>query len=268
MILKFAVGSIFFFISTVTLAQGNVDGFFKAKGDLDLAFSGTFSASNKYFRKDDIIDYDRAQAIIGVYGTYGLTDKWDVILSAPLINFVPQDLAVFTKYKLIELRGKKSEFAIAPAVGITFPMTNYATQTGQAIGQRATIIQPKLIMQYKHDKNWFIQAQGGYNYAFDPVPSAMVASIKAGYIRNDWYFDAWFDYQYGIGGTDYGVVGADFRELGVSYNRVGGVVYKNVGKKSGVFVNGSYIVSGRNIGQAFAVGAGYVLKLKTNKKSK
>ena len=266
--MKHKIISLCLLVSTLSFSQGSVDGFFKQKGDLDLAFSGTYSGSTIYLTPDGDKEIGRTQAIIGVYGTYGLTDNWDVILSLPLINFVPQDAAIFTKYKLVGVRGKKSEFTLAPAVGVTFPMKNYATQTAQAIGQKATIIQPKLIMQIKHDKNWFVQAQGGYNYALSPVPSAVAASIKAGYIYKKWYFDAWFDYQFAIGGENYGFIKPDFRELGVSYNRVGGVIYKGIGKWSGVFVNGSYVLSGRNIGQAFSVGAGYVLKLNTKKKSK
>ena len=253
-------------VSLFSFSQGNVDGFFKSKGEFDLAFSGSISNSTKYFRTLGPIEYKRFQAIVGAFGTYGITQKWNVIVSLPLVNFKPQDASVFTKYKLISHNSKKGLVTIAPALGISFPMSNYPTQSGQAIGQRATIIQPKIVLQYKHIKNWFIQTQGGYNYTIDPVPSAIVASAKAGYIYKEWYFDAWFDYQYGIGGKDYGIGAPDFRELGVSYSKIGAVVYKNVGKKSGVFLNGSYILSGRNIGQTYAVSAGYVLKLKTARK--
>lgn len=264
--MKFGTLIVALFFSALSFSQGNVDGFFKSKGELDLAFSGSYSASTKYLRKDDVINFERNQAIIGIYGVYGITDKWNAIISLPMINFKPQDGTVLVKYKLVGKQGKKGDFTLAPAVGVSFPMSNYVTQSGQAIGQQATILQSKLVLQYKHPKNWFIQAQGGYNYAFNPVPSALVASVKIGYIYKKWYFDAWFDYQYGIGGKDYGIIKPDFRELGVSYDKVGGVVYRNIGKRSGVFINGSYIIAGRNIGQAYAVSAGYVLKLNTNKK--
>lgn len=255
-----------FSISFCSSSQGNVDGFFKSKGELDFAFSGSYSGSKKYFRKNDVIDYNRSQAIIGVYGVYGITNKWNVIVSLPLVNFKPQDASVYAKYKLIYRNTKNGNFTLFPAFGVSFPMSNYETQSGQAIGQRATILQPKIVGQYHHSKNWFIQAQGGYNYAITPVPSSIVASIKIGYIYKKWYFDAWFDYQYGVGGKDFGIDGSNFRELGVSYDKVGGVIYRNIGEKFGVFLNGSYILSGRNIGQAFTLSSGFVLKLQTIKK--
>lgn len=247
-------------------AQGNVDGFFKSKGELDIAFSASYSASKIYFSSVGPINFERNQAILGLYGTYGITDKWNVILNLPMINFKPQDAAIFTKYKLVDVKGNKGEFTLAPAIGVSFPISNYRFQSGQAIGQQATQIQPKIVLQYKHKSNLFIQAQGGYNYAFDPVPSSVSVSVKLGYIYKAWYFDAWFDYQYGIGGEDYGLIKPDFRKLGVSYNKIGGVIYRNIGEKWGVFINGSYIISGRNIGQAYAVSAGFVFKLNTNKK--
>lgn len=259
---------IFMLFSSSTFSQGNVDGFFKAKGESNLAFSGSYSGSTKYFRTNGTIDYNRSQLILGAFGIYGITDKFNAILSLPLINFKPQDASIFTKYRLIHHTSKKSDFTLAPALGISFPMSNYQTQSGQAIGQKATIIQPKLVMQFKHFKNWFIQAQGGYSHALNPVPSSVGASVKIGYIYKKWYFDTWFDYQFGIGGTDYGIDSPDFRTLGVSYNRIGGVVYRNIGEKSGLFLNSSYILSGRNIGNAITISTGYVIKLKTAKKNK
>jgi hypothetical protein len=249
-----------FLSTTYTFSQGNIDGFFKSKGQLDLAFSASFSASKHYLMRQDKIEIPRSQAIVSTFGIYGLTDNWSVIVSLPLINLELQDASVFTKYKLAHCTSKNGELTLAPAVGISFPMSKYDPETPQAIGQRATVVQPKLLLQYKHLKNWFIQAQGGYNYAIDPVPSAFVASTKVGYIYEKWYFDIWADYQYGIGGEDY--EGAlSFRELGVSYAKLGGVIYRNIGDSSGVFFNGSYIFSGRNIGQAFYLSTGYVLKL-------
>jgi hypothetical protein len=249
-----------FLSTTYTFSQGNIDGFFKSKGQLDLAFSASFSASKHYLMRQDKIEVPRSQGIISAFGIYGLTDNWSVIVGLPLINLELQDASVFTKYKLAHCDSKNGEFTLAPAVGISFPMSKYDTETAQAIGQRATVVQSKLLLQYKHLKNWFIQVQGGYNYAIDPVPSAFAASIKVGYIYEKWYFDIWADYQYGIGGEDY-QEGRDFRDLGVSFAKLGGVIYRNIGDSSGVFFNGSYIFSGRNIGQAFYLSTGCVLKL-------
>ena len=267
--------SIFLFLllfcfNSLTIGQGNVDGFFKPKGELDVALSSSFGNSTRYFTGNNLIAYDRNQLILSAYANYGLSNRFNLIISLPVINFTFQDAAVFAKLKLVQKNISKGEISLFPSVGITFPTHKYETESGQSIGQRATVLQPKLIAQYKSNKGWFLQGQMGYNYSFFPVPSSIAASCKIGYIYKQWYFDLWYDYQYGIGGRDYasGLGGPlnSFRDLGVSYNRIGGVVYKNIGDKWGLFLNGSLIYNGRNISELFVLGGGVVLKFKVKSK--
>ena len=258
--------SFFLCLSCLGFTQGNVDGFFKPKGDLDVAISGTYVYSRIYFAGVSSIFYKRDQSIIGLYGVYGLSDKWNLIASLPVINFTPQDLSLYAKYKLYESKFNACEVTLAPAFGVSVPAWNYNTESGQAIGQQAVTVQPKLVMQFKHARNWFVQAQTGYNYSINSVPSAYVASAKAGFIYKKWYFDVWYDYQLSIGGKDYGAGGLEsFRELGVSYERVGGVVYASIGDRWGGFLSLSTVLSGRNSSDSNTFNGGVVLKFKTTK---
>ncbi len=253
-----------------SFAQGPVDGFFKSKNELDLAFSGSYNYAPKYYAGTKLINYARNQAIVSLYGNYGLSERWNLILSLPLINFKPQDVGLYGKFKLINKQFKKSEWSVFPTMGVSLPTWKYETQSGQAIGQRAVQFQPMLVTQFKWYKGLFIQAQTHYNYVLQPVPSSINASIKIGFASNKFYYDLWYDYQNGFGDKDYlGPVSFDsFRELVTSYQRIGGVVYYTINEKWGVFINGSYTLSGRNMSQATNVGAGVVLKLKTGKKAK
>ena len=260
----------FLALSITASAQGNVDGFFKPKGDLDVAFSGGYAHADQYIGGSNLINYKRSQTILSVYAAYGLSQKWNVIASLPLINFSLQDVALFTKYKLVEKVVSHGAFTLAPAAGISFPVTSYNTESGQSIGQRAVTIQPKFVAQYINVSNVFIQVQTGYNYSLNPVPSAYVASAKLGYIYKKWYFDFWYDYQYGIGGKDYASFNIDplnsFRELGVSYSRIGGVIYSSLGKKWGAFIGASHALTGRNTSLSTSINGGVVIKFDTNKK--
>jgi len=262
-----------FFVLTLCFnsnAQGAIDGFGKNKGELDVALSGTYATSKIYFAGTDPRVYTRNQSIIGAFASYGLTDRWNVVTSIPVINSKLQDAALYAKYKLVFNEMNSGTFSLFPAVGISFPLSNYDTESGQSIGQKAITIQPKLVAQFKANQGWFVQAQTGYNYSLNPVPDAFVASVKAGYIYKKWYFDAWFDFQYGIGGKDYGTVNNEplnsFRELGVSYQRVGGVAYRTMSDRFGLQLNSFYVLNGRNTSQMFALGAGIVFKFNTNKK--
>ena len=253
-------------MSFLAESQGNIDGFFKPKGDLDVALSGAYSSSSEYFAGTSPIAYKRNQSIIGIYGVYGLSDKWNCVVSLPFINAKFQDLALFVKYKLLYKEGEKGNLTLAPAFGLTFPVSNYNTESGQAIGQKAFTLQPKLVAQFKSVQNLFLQVQTGYNYTINPVPSSYSVSAKVGFIYKKWYFDIWYDYQMGIGGKNYGSANLDsFRELGVSYERIGGVIYISLNSKMGAFIGANTILSGRNIGDANSFSAGVVLKFNTNK---
>lgn len=250
----------FVLISSLVQGQGAVDGYFKGKNVCDIAFSGAYQHSDKYVRGDmsDIIDYTRKLVIMNLFAEYGISDKFDVIATIPFINGKFQDMGIYAKYRLLHFN--QTNLSVIPALGISFPMSNYQTQTGQAIGQRATVVQPKLVIQWQKE-GFFVQAQGGYNLALDPAASSVPASVKFGWAGNNMYTDIWFDYQYGIGGTNYTSSVIDFRTLGVSHQRIGGVFYYAFKPKFGAFLNGAYVLSGRNTGLGSTVGAGVVVKL-------
>ena len=207
--------------------------------------------------------FKRSLFSVGVFGEYGLTEKWDIIASVPVINGKPQDATIFTKYEAARIKLKSASLSIIPAVGVSFPASNYNTETGQAIGQRATRIQPKLVVQLALKNGLFFQAQSGYNYALSPVTSSVPLSFKTGFSKGRIYIDGWFDFQQGFGNKDYqGSVPFDsFRELVVSYTKIGGVFYFAINKHWGTFINGSQVLKGRNTPVATTIGTGVVYRI-------
>jgi hypothetical protein len=57
--MKAACLSFFLLLNCLSFAQGNVDGFFKSKGDLDVAISGTYVYSRIYFAGLSPVFYKR-----------------------------------------------------------------------------------------------------------------------------------------------------------------------------------------------------------------
>lgn len=249
-------------VSNLAIAQGPVDGYLKGKGNLDVALSGFYQHSEKFYSGLGLINYERTLTGATFFAEYGVTESADAIVSIPFINGAFQDASIFIKYRLFRKQfGDSFPLTIMTAFGSTFPISNYPTQTGQSIGQRAVQFQPKLVLQYNTKSGVFIQAQSGYNYTLDPVPSSIPFSAKIGYAGNKLYSDLWFDYQKGLGDIIWsGGASIDFRTLHVSYSKIGGVIYYSIKPKIGIFVNGSYILSGINIGKAYSVGAGFVYK--------
>lgn len=253
----------FLYVLGTPYAQGVIDGFFKGKNNADVALSFAFENSNKYFAGTNKIDLKRSLFSIGAFGEYGLTDKWDIIASLPVINGKPQDASIFTKYEIAKIKIKSASLSLIPAVGISFPASNYNTESGQAIGQRATRIQPKFVVQLALKNGLFFQAQSGYNYALTPVTSSVPFSFKTGFSKGRFYMDAWLDIQEGFGNKDYqgSVPFASFRELVVSYTKIGGVFYVAINKHWGTFISGAQVLNGRNTPVATTIGTGVVYRI-------
>ncbi|MGB0933197.1 MAG: hypothetical protein ACPGU5_02880 [Lishizhenia sp.] len=246
-------------------SQGLLDGFLKGKNNLDLAFSAFHQTSNQFYAGVSKVKLTRNIFSIGAFGAYGITNKWDVVLNLPLINGQLQDAAIGTKYELIKTKLFGKQLSILPSITFSTPLSNYNTENSQAVGQKATVISPRLIVQQNLPFGLFIQLQSGYNYALSPVTSSVPFSTKLGGSFGKLYVDFWYDYQKGFGNKDYSgaVPYSSFRELVVNHNRVGGVFYYTLKEKTGVFFNYSYTINGRNTSQALGLGAGVVFKLKT-----
>lgn len=258
----------FTFLSTISHSQGLFDGYFKGKHNLDIAVSGAFQTSTRYLAGKKEVNLGRQIAIGGVFGAYGITNNFDVVLSVPFVGQTIQDGSLGLKYGFKPITVAKSRLQFIGALAFSTPLTRYGTEDLNASGQQATILAPKLIIQLTLPSGFFWQVQTGYNIAFQPVPSSIVASTKIGLAKNKWYFDVWYDVQQSQGGLDYlgqSKLTYSFRELGVNYQRIGGTVYHGFSSKFGAFINGSQVLAGRNSFINTTVGVGVVFKFTLSK---
>ena len=245
-------------------AQDTIDGFMKGKNVLVMAFSAGYQTADTYIGGNGPIDFERNNVISGLFGEYGITDKIDVVVNIPFISSSFQDMGVFGKFKMASVFNNKLD--VLSAVGYSFPLQRYETETGGAIGQLAQQLKGKIILQAKLPKGFYWQVQGGYNYSFDPVPDAILLSTKICYTYGKWYFDFWGSYQDGQGNKTYkgNVPFNSFRELTVDYFQVGGVVYRSFKNNWGGFINFSQIVDGLGTFNTFGTTVGFVKKIKFN----
>lgn len=248
------------FSSNNSLAQGPIDGFMKNKNELDLALSGGYQTAQYYIGANGPFEYNRSFYQAGVFGNYGLTDKINLIANIPFIGKSFQDAGLYGKFKIASLLNDKLN--LISALGYSLPIQNYNTENALSIGQQAHQIQGKFLVQYQLPAGWAIQAQSGYNYAFEPVPSSFLASGKVLYASSNWYFDLWYAYQNSFGNKVY--LGPEpfdsFRELATDFYQVGGVIYRKINGQLGAFVNASQILGGLGTYTTFSATTGVVLK--------
>ncbi len=255
------------FFVPVIFSQGPIDGFLKGKNVLDMAVSGGYQNATEYFGNAGKFDYKRQLPVFSIFGEYGITNKFDVIATLPIIGSKLQDGALYLKYNLYDLGIGNQKISIIPAAGFSTPLSNYDTQTGLAIGQQATQFHGHLVLQTTLPAGFFWQVQGAYHYALDPVPSSYTFSSKIMYNRSKMYVDFWYEYQKGLGTNTYPTAGVDFRTLTVDYQKVGGVLFYKLENNWGMFINGSYIFAGLDTFLATTVSVGCTKKLefKSNK---
>ena len=267
-------------ISFSALAQGPVDGYSKGKGNLDIGLGYSIDKGDKFYAGTEKINASRNIVAYTLFGIYGITNKLDVQLNIPYLNMNKgnetnfQDGSIYLKYKALNKDNKFGNLNILSAIGYYTPLAQYETGGGNAIGQLNQSFDGRIIIQQNFKKGLFLHLQGGYFVKTNPTPHAYSGSLKLGYASSNLYFDAWFEHQSALGGTDYRGTGelapnsatGGFKGLGYAYNKVGATIYYPVSKFFGIYTGAAYTISGRNTlkGTRFSLGAVFKV-LKNNK---
>jgi hypothetical protein len=270
----------FLCFSVFAQAQSPVSGFMNGKGKGSVALS---YASESY---DNVLLVPVESAAVPVfndvklnavslYATYGISNKFDVVVSLPYItaegnasaavlkelNFENkrsglQDVALSLKYNPLTLKLGENDLSFVVAAGFSTPVGSYKVDEGLqsilAIGNRATTVNGLGIAHFKTQSGIFITTQAGYSVRNGEVPNAVVGEIKAGYAGRRIYADAWFAGQTSNGGVN--ILGQGFAGFfpatNVSYNRAGITLYAPIAAGFGVSVAANKYLNGKNIGES------------------
>lgn len=250
-------------------AQPAVDGFMKGKGNMDLVASITIDNFSKYFAAPGAIPLGRTTTSASFYGAAGITNWLDVQVNLPYVMTAPnwsnlQDVSMYAKARVLNKTLKKGTLSALVASGFSTPLSNYPTQGLNAIGQQATAVDGRLVVQYFMNNGWFGMLQGGYTYRSNPTPESIPMALKIGKAANNYYFDVYYDFQQANGGADYrDGTNPLFTTLGVSYHKVGGTYYKPFNEgKMGIAVGAYSVLAGRNVGQSIGGNIAFIYKVK------
>jgi hypothetical protein len=260
-----------------SFAQTPLGGFMQGKKGGGVSFSYTGESYKKVFLFPDEIDEtpvfkDVTTSSFNVYGTYGLSDKLDVIFNVPFIRSTGsgtpavlndlgfsnsrggvQDLSAFLKYEF----AKKGDISLQGSFGVTTPLGDYRADDGLqsiiAIGNRATTFNAIGLAHYKNANGLFITGQLGYSLRTTEVPDAVLSQIKVGYAASRFYVDGFIGNQTSTGGVDIlrnGFTGS-FPATKVNYTRAGGTIYAPIDPNIGLSLGGGGILDGRNVGKSY-----------------
>lgn len=274
-------------------AQSLVSGFMAGKGHGSFVVSGTTEYYNSvYLAPDKVQGVPVFREVrvnsVNLYGTYGITDKIDVIVSLPYIqskgqaygttiddlnNLYPaqgfantrqglQDLTALLKFKSYSREIGSSILDLLGVVSVSTPVSDYQTNTGLgyiiAIGNHATKTTALGVAHLKTASGIFATGQVGYSLRTTDVPNALVGEAKLGYAGPKNYFEGYASFQESNGGTDITENGFDgtFTATRVNFIRIGASGYRPITNGFGLTLGISTYVAGSNIGKSTGGSAG------------
>lgn len=245
-------------------AQGAITGFMPKPGQTDLAVSYADERFDTYvFGTTEQASFLRTLSF-NFFAEHGLSKRSSVVLALPFVHIDAenrglQDANLALKYRNEYKEYDSGNFSAITAVGLSFPATRYRIDTPNPIGQRATVMQARLVLQYNDYAGWFVNAHTGLDFRLIPdVQVAVPTLVRGGYGSKQFYVEAWLEYFHTFNaGTDGNISGG----TGSRWWRTGATLYVPVTQQFGVLGGAAFVLAGQNIGLSDRWNAGAVYKL-------
>ena len=256
---------LFLFLATLPLAaQGPISGFFPRPGQLQLAANYSIETYDTYLRADEAIDQTLDSRSYSLFAEYGLADNNSLVFTLPYVdnggdNRAWQDAALWMKYRNLLREVDHGSHTLLTAVGLSFPVGNYAADIPLAIGRRATVFGGRLVWQYQDYNGWFISMQSGIDFQIAPeAVAAWPVLLRAGWGTPWFYVEGWLERYTAL---DTAPVNNNLA-AGVqsSWLRTGGTLYFPVRPWLGVQGGTAYMLDGEFIGQSLRWNMGVVFQ--------
>ena len=288
--MRLAFSIVFLHLSSVLLGQGPIDGYLKAQGEADIAVGLSATGANVFIGGDGTEhEFPFSGQLVSAFGIYGINDRLNLIANIPLVitssaaglqdgGFYLKGLA--KRWKMGDNDEKSLD--IIGAFGVSVPLSQYEVVAAGAIGQRAKVVQPRLVAQY-NQPGFFASTVLGYNYRFDELDLEVLREIqrtrpaympeqpkdfvtgllRVGIPTSQFYADAWLEVQRTLGGSDFV---PDVQELPqayrVNYQQVGGTLYYSEGPTWGFAASGAAFLGGENTSRLWRVSGTLIYKVR------
>lgn len=277
---------LFCLVSSFGFSQGPIDGFFKGKGNADIAVGMGVNRSTNYTgHPDSLYDQSYGAEQVGLFAQYGITANLDAVFSLPFVFGAGenkfQDMGLHVKYRPLKINWNKNEWSTLFAGGVSFPASDYQADISGALGRRTKKIPLRMISQVKLSNGLFFNITGSYFIRFDRVKESVLTEYQTlhpshkisqpfdhyslmsriGYAGNHNFVELFVQYQNTLDGIDFKQgVEQPIQLYEVDYLKVGGTYYYGK-QENGVAVNIAYIPGlRRNIGNIIYAGVSFILK--------
>lgn len=268
-------------------AQTDIDALMMAKNNFCVGGTYSHSSWDNYWegtRKRENLNIGTVSSnVYALMGNYGITNKLNALFSLPYIKNKAsagtlhsdqgiQDLSLWLKWMPVEKKlTPNSVFSFYTLGGFSTPLSNYqADYLPIAIGLHSTNLTGRLMVDYQH-KDFFATASGSYQHRSNieidrtsyytdemhntnevDLPDMASYNVRTGIRTFRVIAEAFFQQNFTLGGFDITRNNMPFPSNRMNVSLVGAhikYVFKKLPSLS-VEGGGSYVVNGRNVGQA------------------
>ncbi len=269
-------------------AQSLTDGLLMPKGSFCTGLLYTHDQWKNYWegglkRDNQNIGTITTQTVTWM-GNYGVTDRLNIIAMVPYVKTQSstgtlhgleglQDLSVSAKYRFFAKDFEKSGLRFFAVGTASTPLTNYVIDfLPLSIGLGSTNFTTRLTGNYHLESGWYINASSGYTmrsnvnldrpayysdgqlYSTNEVKmyNTFDFSTMVGYYKNGIQAEAFYSQQNTLGGGDIRRQDMPFVSNRMNFSKAGALLMYYLPKPKNLAVRASfsYVVDGRNVGQA------------------
>jgi hypothetical protein len=291
--------------TSILFAQTPTDGFFMPKDEICVAFNYDYTTWSQYWEGTLKRDNSNIGTIstqqMQLMGAYGLNKYINLIAVLP--NYIVtrasagtmaghrglQDAAFWVKVKPWSKDFSKGRADAFVAAGYSMPVTNYYPDyLPLSIGLGARMAHLRGNMHFFAKKDWFVGVQGAYqwrsNIALErdfyytggqafytdrvDMPNAAEGSITLGYLKAPLRLELGSSWFRTLGGADIRRNEMPFPSNRMNMQRLTAMLQYRIPALPGfgLTLQSGYTLSGRNVGQGFNLGGGFLYQFPVQRK--
>ncbi len=285
-------------------AQTDADAIMMAKDNFCVGGMYSYSSWKNYWegtlKRDNQNLGTVSTQMIGVMGNYGISSKLNLLFGLPYVQTKAtagtlhgqkgiQDASIWLKYMPVEKEIGKGTLSVYGVGGVSIPTTSYEVDyLPLSIGLHSTNLTLRAMVDYQVS-SFFATVSGSYvirsNVTIDRnayyttemhytnkvyMPNAAEFNLRLGYRTDRMIAEALLGNWTTLGGFDITRNNMPFPSNKMNSTAAGINIKYNVAAVNGLslIANGSYVVAGRNVGQATTFGGGifYIVSFRKHKK--
>jgi len=291
-------------IPIISLAQTDIDAIMMEKNALCIGPMYGYSSWKKYWegdlKRENLNLGTVSTQMVGLMGNYGVTKRLNVLFGAPYVITKAsagtlhgmkgvQDLSLYVKYAVAKQKLGDAIFTVFTIGGISTPLTNYVADfLPLSIGLHSTNLQLRLMGDYQLGK-FFVTGSGTYVYRSDikidrtsyyttethltnkvDMPDVASFNLRAGLRSYHLIAEAVFNRMVTLGGFDITRNNMPFPSNKMNATTAGvNIKYTpSFAPRLSLIGDGSYVISGRNVGQSLSIGGAIFYVMDLGRKSK